>query len=168
MATVLILTTLLVLIPSGVVSCGCYGPCTTSGVCTYTLGKPAANCICDCCPVCNSCAQLFQGCAQGAYYKNYQLTLDPPITSPFKIGKSIEPRTVISQSTDKWTASMNGFEFCILPELPKGLRFGLNDSVYQLSGTPEVVASDTTYKVIFKGGLELLTTFSFTISVING
>ncbi|KAG9289576.1 hypothetical protein G9A89_002349 [Geosiphon pyriformis] len=169
----------MILIPREVVGCGCYGPnsCTPSGNCPYNQGFPSSPCFCDCCPVCNTCDQLFQGCAEKAYYQVYNLTLDPPITPPFlvaKVGQPIQTRTVISQSTNKWRAILNGYEFCIRPELPKGLKFGLNDttsspsqySVYQLSGTPEIISSPNTYKVIFKGSAELLSTFEFTLAAV--
>lgn len=139
-------------------ACGCYGPTS----CDLNSNRVICGIdgVCDCCPTCNTCHQLFAGCAsKDTIYDGY---FEPILPQYF----------IFDQKIDNYFIK-NSFihfpdRFCILQNLPIGLSFhtNINGQLY-LSGTPNEIWPPTLYQIKIKGPVNIISAMNFTLSVVK-
>lgn len=135
-------------------SCGCYGPSSCDlnnnlvGQCGY----------CDCCPVCNTCLQLFSGCHAS---QMQSISFSPAV-----------PSTIIVQQPVSFQFTGPGSPFisvCVTPDLPAGLSIQSdNNGNFFLQGNASEIVPPTTFTFITKGSVEILGTTQVTFAVSPG
>jgi len=138
--------------------CGCYGPASCN------LQNELAACkeegVCDCCASCNTCNQLFAGCA------NQQTTDDgyfePLLPKTFNLGEAIGEYNISSLSVNYL-----GYP-CVRPPLPLGLTINVTqDAKLFLTGTPNEIIPPTQYTLKMKAVAENIIAMKFTISIVQ-
>lgn len=105
----------------------------TSGSCDRFGNSTACGQVgeCDCCAICNSCAQLFAGCSQRQANED-DLYFDPPVGGMVPLWQDLNS-TLYSKL---WPGNQpNVFRICMRPELPMGVSLTLgSDGFYTLQG----------------------------------
>ena len=149
-----------------ILCCGCYGSdsCTPAGTLCYSLSTPTADCVCDCCAVCNTCKQILQSsCVSSRYSNLYSLSNNQSKI----IAKQNEPLPVyyiIDQTTGQRLRYL--WDPCLRRSLPDGIRLA-NDTngSYKLIGRPRKKMNETLFDIVFKGAAGLIVSLNFTMSV---
>ncbi|OWA52728.1 hypothetical protein BV898_17174 [Hypsibius exemplaris] len=158
-------------------ACGCYGqgscyangtlksgprPADTPGqIPCDPFNSPVA--VCDCCPACNSCAQLFSGCLRP--FVKFDVSLQPPVPHAYAFNRPITPSVVTSVSFPG-NLGTSFIEVCLDKSLPKGLVLAqTSDFRWVLSGTPIETLPLTYYNVLVKGSVGYLGMGWFALSV---
>jgi len=154
---------------ASVLACGCYGQgsCNVAG--TRTEGATACQGMCDCCPVCNSCSQLFAGCL--ANHMTGTVYFQPLLnTSSMYDYSQLGLQLVINVNMGSYTVeapdvSPAFLDVCVTPALPTGVTIAAQSRTWVLSGTPTETLPWTTYTIITKGDVEMLNRGTFRLSV---
>ena len=145
-------------------SCGCYGPgsCNLEG----QIARCTIEGVCDCCAVCNTCDQLFGGCAAGNTQNN-NLQFQPPLPPVLNLGQTLGQYFIVQNEAPAGLPSLF-FPPCVRPDLPSGLVINVtSDGRLYLTGSPAVITPPTNYLLKARGGVEVISTFSFNISVVE-
>ncbi len=137
--------------------CGCYGPasCNTQSIISFCTIEG----VCDCCPVCNTCNQLFGGCA--SLSTNYDAYFSPNLPSTFNFNENIGQYFVESSSDNYlW------YPPCIQPALPNGLSMNISEEgLLYLTGIPSEILPPTVFTIKAKADAEVITALTFTLSI---
>ena len=139
-------------------ACGCGIPADIDG---NSANGCSSDYVCDGCPPCNTCNQLFSGCLSPKFKKD--VTCTPDIPSVLALNQPIEPIILSSPSQD----SQYWIDVCVNPSLPAGLSIAFNGNKFVLSGTPTEVLKPITYTFYVKGSANFLSKHSYTFAVQN-
>ena len=115
-ASLLGLLTLAICLVSHTIACGCYGPasCNLDGQLAFCTTEG----VCDCCPVCNSCDQLFGGCA-ASHTSSSDLHFEPPFPSIVNLGQTFGQFFIVPNGPTGGVPN-NSLLYppCVRPDLP--------------------------------------------------